>query len=237
MEIFLAALLLISLSVNYIVLIRRIKYKEPLVPIPSFLLNRFSRLDKRFVDMSVAIRNTLSSHSETLNAQAIHSQQASENVSKKYEEILEAFSSLQQGLNSKDKEIERLKKGYDHQLIKSYVKKLIRLTDMADSFEQDTSISEETKREVAFVLAAVGDLIEDLGVERYSIDSGVSTKSDVFGLPPANEWQKVPVNGGDAEPAFTVKQTIKSGFYINSEVKEILRFAKIEVYVEGESDG
>ena len=153
-------------------------------------------------------------------------------MTKKYDEIFESFSMLQKSLSQKDEEIERLKKGYDLQILKKYAIKLMRVSDTCDAIIQDPKTSSETKSETTFILESLYDLLEDLGIEKYTIKAGVSTKSEVFGLPPANEWVTVITNKKDQ--VFKVKKTIKEGYFINAETKDVLKFPQIEVYVEGE---
>ena len=69
-----------------------------------------------------------------------------------------------------------------------------------------------------------------MGVKKYYINSGISTKSDEFGLPPANEWTKVKTN--EENENFLVKNTIKHGYFIDAEKKQVLKHPKIEVFIK-----
>ena len=169
-----------------------------------------------------------------MQKQVLLNQSTSKDISLKYEEILESFSLLQKSLDIKDQEIERLKKGYDLQILKKYISKLIRVLDTCDAINQDPNITDETKNEVTFILDSLNDLLEDIGIKRYFIDEGVSTKSDEFGLPPANEWIKFETDIEDQ--IFKVKKTLKDGYFIDAENKEVLKYPKIEVFVKGEKN-
>ena len=169
-----------------------------------------------------------------MQQQVLLNQSTSKDISLKCEEILESFSLLQKSLDIKDQEIERLKKGYDLQILKKYISKLIRVLDTCDAINQDPNITDETKNEVTFILDSLNDLLEDIGIKRYFIDEGVSTKSDEFGLPPANEWIKFETDIEDQ--IFKVKKTLKDGYFIDAENKEVLKYPKIEVFVKGEKN-
>ena len=99
----------------------------------------------------------------------------------------------------------------------------------------DQSLSEETKNEVDFIYGSLGDILEDAGIKKYSIEKGISTKSSEFGIPPSSSWIKIFTK--DQEKFFTVQNTIKEGYFIDSEIKEVLKYPQIEVFIEGEENG
>jgi len=148
-----------------------------------------------------------------------------------HESMLEAFATLKDSLDEKDEDIKRLKGGYDLQILKNFVTKFIKVNEICDSVASDPKVSEETKEEIDFISEAILNAIDEIGIKRYSIKEGTSTKSNAFGIPPAAEWIKIKTN--DKTKKLTVKKTIKEGFFIDQEKKEILRHAKIEVYIEG----
>ena len=94
----------------------------------------------------------------------------------------------------------------------------------------ENETSKETKDEIDFVSGSILDLVDEIGIKRYSIKEGTSVKSDQFGIPSSKEWVKAKTDS--QEKLFTVKKTIEEGFYIEGEGREIIRFAKIEVYVK-----
>ena len=225
----------ISLFLNYLLLSWRSKYKNQLVTFPENLIDQFEGLGKDFSIIKSGVRGEFERYTELLQKQSLINQETVKEVTSKYEAILESFSLLQTSLNTKDKEIERLKKGYDLQILKKFINKYLRIIDTCDAINKDTNISDETKNEVTFILDSLNDLLEDIGIKKYSIDEGVSTKSDEFGLPPANEWIKIETD--DDDKCFKVKKTIKSGYFIDAENKEVMKYPKIEVYLKGEKDG
>lgn len=227
-------LLFISLVSNYTLLRWRARYKNQLISFPESLQDQFESLSKEFSAIKTSVKSEFAGYSNNLTKQINLNQDVAQNVSSKYAEIYDSFSSLQQSLDKKDQEIDRLKKGYDLQVIKKYIVKLIRILDICDEIKQDPKASDTTKKEISFIFDSLENLLEDSGIEKYAIDKGVSTKSGEFGIPPANEW--VQIKTVNNEQILTVKETVKEGYYINAEVKEVLKFAKIEVYVKGESN-
>ena len=224
----------ISLFINYLLLKWRSKYKNQLVTFPENLIDQFESLGKDFSIIKSGVRSEFEKYTEQMQRQVMLNQNTSKDITLKYEEILESFSLLQKSLDNKDREIERLKKGYDLQILKKYISKLIRVMDTCDAINQDPNITEETKNEVTFILDSLNDLLEDIGIKKYSIDEGVSTKSEEFGLPPANEWVKFETDNEDE--LFKVKRTLKDGYFIDAENKEVMKYAKIEVFVKGEKN-
>ena len=67
------------------------------------------------------------------------------------------------------------------------------------------------------VYGSLGDILEDAGIKKYSIEKGISTKSSEFGIPPSSSWIKIFTK--DQEKFFTVQDTIKEGYFIDSEIK------------------
>ena len=228
----LIVLFFISLVTNYTLLKWRSRSKNQLISFPENLQDQFESLSKEFNDIKSSVHSNFGNYTENLKKQINLHHEVAKNVTKKYDEIFESFSVLQKSLNQKDDEIERLKKGYDLQILKKYVIKLLRVADTCDAIENDPKVSDETKKETTFISESLNDLLEDLGIEKYSIKIGVSTKSEVFGLPPANEWVKVKAD--KEEQLSKVKKTIKEGYFINAEIKEVIKYPKIEVYTKGE---
>ena len=224
----------ISLISNYTLLRWRARYKSQIISFPESLQDQFESLSKEFTAIKASVEGDFKGYTKNLTKQINLNQDVAQSVTKKYAEIYDSFSALQQSLDQKDGEIERLKKGYDLQIIKKYIVKMIRILDLCDSIIKEPKVLDATKKEVNFILDSLENLLEDSGIEKYAIDKGVSTKSGKFGFPPANEWVQVITDKNDQ--ILTVKETIKDGYYINAEVKEVLKFAKIEVYVKGESN-
>lgn len=227
-------LLSISLLMNYLLLRWRSRYKNQLITFPESLLDQFNNLGRDFSNIKSGVQSEFERYTEILKKQVNLNNDTSLEISQKYEEILDSFSLLQESLDSKDQEIERLKKGYDLQILKGYILKIIKVIDICDSVNQDQNTSQETKNEVTFISDSLNDLLDDMGVKKYYINSGISTKSDEFGLPPANEWTKVKTN--EENENFLVKNTIKHGYFIDAEKKQVLKHPKIEVFIKGENN-
>ena len=233
--IIIALLLLISVFMNYLLLKWRSRYKNQLITFPENLLDQFSSLDSKFTNISRGIKSEFDDYTSKLKQTVTFNQDVNRNVSQKFDQLIESFSVIQTELNTKDKEIDRLKRGYDLQLLKKFLLKIIKIEGICEVMMADQNLSEETKNEVDFIYGSLGDILEDAGVKKYSIEKGISTKSSDFGIPPSSSWIKIFTK--DQEKFFTVQDTIKEGYFIDSEIKEILKYPQIEVFIEGEENG
>ncbi len=233
--IIIALLLLISVFMNYLLLKWRSRYKNQLITFPENLLDQFSSLDSKFTNISGGIKSEFDDYTSKLKQTVTFNQDVNRNVSQKFDQLIESFSVIQTELNTKDKEIDRLKRGYDLQLLKKFLLKIIKIEGICEVMMADQNLSEETKNEVDFIYGSLGDILEDAGVKKYSIEKGISTKSSDFGIPPSSSWIKIFTK--DQEKFFTVQDTIKEGYFIDSEIKEILKYPQIEVFIEGEENG
>lgn len=230
-----ALLLFISVFMNYLLLKWRSRYKNQLITFPENLLDQFSSLDSKFTNISRGIKSEFDDYTSKLKQTVTFNQDVNRNISQKFDQLIESFSVIQTELNVKDKEIDRLKRGYDLQLLKKFLLKVIKIEGICEVMMADQSLSEETKNEVDFIYGSLGDILEDAGVKKYSIEKGISTKSSEFGIPPSSSWIKIFTK--DQEKFFTVQDTIKEGYFIDSEIKEVLKYPQIEVFIEGEENG
>lgn len=230
-----ALLLFISVFMNYLLLKWRSRYKNQLITFPENLLDQFSSLDSKFTNISRGIKSEFDDYTSKLKQTVTFNQDVNRNISQKFDQLIESFSVIQTELNVKDKEIDRLKRGYDLQLLKKFLLKVIKIEGICEVMMADQSLSEETKNEVDFIYGSLGDILEDAGIKKYSIEKGISTKSSEFGIPPSSSWIKIFTK--DQEKFFTVQNTIKEGYFIDSEIKEVLKYPQIEVFIEGEENG
>lgn len=230
-----ALLLFISVFMNYLLLKWRSRYKNQLITFPENLLDQFSSLDSKFTNISRGIKSEFDDYTSKLKQTVTFNQDVNRNISQKFDQLIESFSVIQTELNVKDKEIDRLKRGYDLQLLKKFLLKVIKIEGICEVMMADQSLSEETKNEVDFIYGSLGDILEDAGIKKYSIEKGISTKSSEFGIPPSSSWIKIFTK--DQEKFFTVQDTIKEGYFIDSEIKEVLKYPQIEVFIEGEENG
>ena len=226
-------LLLVLILISYKIRKRGESDKKDLDNLSMNLSEKIENISEIIFNISKNNEDKPESYTENLNEGDSINQDLYSFISKKYENISDSFTFLQQALSNKDKEIERLKKGYDYQIIKSFILRLIQVFKMCDDITNDPKASEDTKKDVTFIADSLMDLFDEIGVKQYSIEEGMSTKSNEFGIPPGIEW--IQESTEDENQFFKVKRTVKQGFYFDSESKDILKYPQIEVFVPRES--
>ncbi len=98
-------------------------------------------------------------------------QKSSEEQSKKSNDLLESFLTLQNALNSKDDEIARLKKGYDAKIFKRFLMRFIRV-DRSLGEMQEESENEKESKNYKYLSRIMQDALEECGVERFTPEIG-----------------------------------------------------------------
>ena len=227
-------LLLVLILISYKLIKRGESDKKDLDNLSMNVLEKIENINEIIFKISANNKNKLGDHTENLNKGDSIDQDLYSLISKKYEDIIDSFTFLQQALDNKDKEIERLKKGYDSQILRNGILGLIRVFKICDDIINVPNISEETENEVRLIVDSIEDLLDEMSVRKYSIKEGASTRSvEVFGIPPGVEWIKEATENKDEH--FKVKRTLKPGFYFDSESKQVLKYPQIEVFVPGKS--
>ena len=147
---------------------------------------------------------------------------------KNFEEFLSLLSKLQNTVEIKDAEIQRLKEGYDNKLKKDSVMILIKLRDRVDYFINSESSSEDLIKACNGILAVIEHELNAMDVVSFDFDSGVSIREiDDFEIIET-------VETADQEKIGVVIRTTKNGYYMKGQDDEkiILRKAEIECYKE-----
>ncbi len=98
-------------------------------------------------------------------------QKSSEEQSKKSNDLLESFLTLQNALNSKDDEIARLKKGYDAKIFKRFLMRFIRV-DRSLGEMQEESENEKESKNYKYLSRIMQDALEECGVGRFTPEIG-----------------------------------------------------------------
>ena len=223
-------LLLVLILISYKIRKRGESDKKDLDNLSMNLSKKIENISEIIFNVSENNKNKLKGHTENINKGGSIDQELYSFISKKYDEVFESFTSLQEALNDRDKEIKRLKTGYDFQIRKNCILGLIRTLKTCEDIISVAKISEETKKEISFIADSIEDLLDEMNVKKYSIEEGVSAKSeDVFGLPPGTEW--IEETTENEEQHLKVKRTVKPGFHLDSEGKEVLKYPQIEVFV------
>ena len=98
-------------------------------------------------------------------------QQSSEDQSKKSNDLLESFLTLQDALNSRDEEIARLKKGYDAKIFKRFLLRFIRVDRSLREMEEEFD-NQKHRKNYKFLSRIMQDALEESGVEQFTPEIG-----------------------------------------------------------------
>lgn len=144
-------------------------------------------------------------------------------------DVLEAFKHLQNALDQKDKEIDRLRQGYDLEIFKRFVGRFIRLEkviaeDMAD-IEAGKGDAKETLDDLKTLLE---DALEFSGLKRYYPSEGVDIAL-VDGIDDDKEQRPAPT----AEQALTVAEVLEPGWQLETPDGPVfVKKARVAIYVQ-----
>ncbi len=157
-----------------------------------------------------------------------------DDTEKQISELMEAFSVLQNALSDKDREIQRLKKGYDSEVFRRFLIRFIRvdnaLADEIDAAENDSSINVQR---ITGVRDLLRDALEDSGVSEFSPSIGESVREG-FGI--ADNYKTVPAESSEQE--LTVAEVLEPGFLIRTpEGKECIKQARVTVFASALEEG
>lgn len=143
-------------------------------------------------------------------------------VYEKSEQTLEAFMSLHKVMDEKDREINRLKKGYDTQIYAKFLKRFIR----ADVAAREMMEECPDNAELHMVRRLVEDALLECDVEVYEPQVGKDYRHavGVADSPSIEETQ-------DTEKDFQIAEVIEPGYHIcGAEEPIVLREAKVKIY-------
>lgn len=143
-------------------------------------------------------------------------------VYEKSEQTLEAFMSLHKVMDEKDREINRLKKGYDTQIYAKFLKRFIR----ADVAAREMMEECPDNSELHMVRRLVEDALLECDVETFEPQVGKDYRHavGVADSPSIEETQ-------DTEKDFQIAEVIEPGYHISgAEEPIILREAKVKIY-------
>ncbi len=95
----------------------------------------------------------------------------SEEQTKKSNDLLESFLTLQEALTLRDEEISRLKKGYDSKIFKRFLMRFVRVDRSLREMEGEFS-GDEHKKNYKYLVRLMQDALEECGVEKFIPEIG-----------------------------------------------------------------
>ena len=155
-----------------------------------------------------------------------------------FEKLKETFLVLQGALDEKEKEIKRLKRGYDAEIFRRFLTRFIRVDNaLADEIDAAASADGVDAQAIGDVRDLLQDALHECGVSEFSPKIGESVR-DAFGI--ADNYKKVVAETPGQE--LTIAEVIEPGFMIRTPEgsDDCIKPAKVAVYVSAtgsETDG
>lgn len=142
----------------------------------------------------------------------------------KIESMIETHMSLQDALDEKDKEIKRLKNGYDKEIYRNFLYRFIRVDQTLEEYLGEGEI---TQKEIKMVQRLLEDAFLECGVERFKPEVG----EDYASAKGVDENPERIVTDEDKKE-FTIASVKEEGYKLNGgERDEILVPAQVKIYV------
>ncbi len=142
-------------------------------------------------------------------------------------EMIKSMTNLNSTIDSQNKEIDKLKEGYDFTIKKNSILPLIELNELVQNFLNDNKHTEETINTLIKVKAYLSSYLEEMDVYEFEIKPGKSTRelsSEEFEIDSVETTE-------DGNLQDKVVLTSKKGYEnIHPNGKNILVKAKVKVY-------
>ena len=226
-DVVILSLILLTLFFGFITmfLLRwRLRHNKTLTTFPENLFDTLDSLNTNSSNSSENFKKQVDHFNKVLKYIRVTQDTNSTN----FNEIIESFTKLNDSIVEKENQIKQLRKGYESKETISLVRSIIRLHATIYDIANDEKNSQETRKETNFILNDLEEKLKESGVKSYSIQSGISVKSDVFGMPESSDWIIEPTDKKEKDNL--VSSTQKKGFYYDGEDKTILKYVKIKVY-------
>ncbi len=212
--IFLSAATLVSVSITfYLYKWRRILIGTPSRLVPEEWGKYLEKIGRDVTVLSGAINDRMGSLSQTT---AHNSDQVTN--------MIETFMTLQNTIDEKDKEIKRLKQGYDAHVFRKFLNRFIRVNQFIDAHLQSKTDQSECLRKVK---EAVEDALDECGVESFKPVLGEDYRR-IEGISDNPETVTTEEKGDD----FKITEVIEPGYRLRSgSSHEVLVPAKVRISV------
>jgi hypothetical protein len=218
----LVILILLSLSIFTNLLLfkwRRQTINDQISIVPSELMAILEQLADKFVQMNKQLINNLN-----------QSNKDNQTTKQLFSDLMETFTVLQSNLDDREKEIKRLKKGYDFQIFNKFLNRFIRI-DYALTEEIRFALSENGNTLNSFqdIQNLLRDALQECGVSVFSPEIGESIR-DAFGI--SDNYLTIPAKTKERE--FTIAEVIEPGFKLQTHQGEdeiCIRPAKVKIFI------
>ena len=169
--------------------------------------------------------------SKSIEQNTTNAARKTDQISVKVSNLLETFMTMQTTLDQRDKEIQRLKRGYDAEIFRKFIGRFIRIDNAINDFKATEEI--DLQESLNQIQSLLHDALAECNVECFQPDLGADYRS-AFGV--ADSPRKESTD--DPNKNFMISEIVESGYYIRgNEGKEIVKPAKVKIYTfqeEGE---
>jgi cytoskeletal protein RodZ len=169
--------------------------------VPEVLIDS---VDSIVNDLAKTFKDMAEQHSANID----QSKRASKNTKKSFDDLMEAFTVLQTTLDSRDKEIQRLKKGYDSEIFRTFLRRFIRVDKaLCEEINALTTGNGVDLKDLEGIQNILRDALEDCKVFSFSPEIGGDFRKE-FGVAD-NPKTKLSNNHEDD---FLIAEVIEEGF-------------------------
>ena len=166
--------------------------------------------------------NSLENTVKDVSSKTIQTAINSDTVIEDFKSLKDIFLELQGKLNDQDREIERLKKGYDNHLVKKFIIRFLRvhnyLVKQNQEFPEDLGLQN--------LLMLMEDALESSNVHLYNPEVGGDYRS-IEGL--AENPEIIETN--DENQDFKIKSVVKPGYFLKyDQNKEFVQDAVVSIF-------
>ncbi len=145
-------------------------------------------------------------------------------LSRQTAELQASFLTLQRSLDDKDREIRRLKEGYDLNVFRSFVRRFVRVATAVEGF---LSVDEPAREGLEHTKRLLQDALEECGVEPFAPELGVSYL-DAEGV--ADNPKTVPADS--SEENNRISRVLQEGYrLVTPQGYEVIKPAKVEITI------
>lgn len=215
-----AIAMLISSAISfYLYRWRKILLSNPHMVVPEQLGEWTGSLTKHVHRFTEAV-------STNLNESARLGQQTKQGIS----DLSETFMTMQQALDEREREIQRLKRGYDSEIFRKFVARFIRVDQAVEDFQRSGSADEAGLDQIRRLLE---DAFSECNVECFQPELG-SDYREAVGVADQPKTAKAE----SPEDDFKIAEILESGYLIRSaENSEVIKPSKVRIYTFSEGDG
>jgi uncharacterized protein YukE len=137
--------------------------------------------------------------------------------------LSETFMTMQQALDEREREIQRLKRGYDAHVFRKFVSRFIRVDQAVEDFQKAGSADANGLDQIRRLLE---DAFAECDVERFQPEVGDDYR-EAFGVAD----QPKTIEGENLDDAFKIAGVLESGYLIRSaDSCEVVIPAKVTIY-------